>query len=58
MMEAVYPTLAQRGPSTGGEAATDPLVYSRWACEECRRYHFPDGTLYTNPFADKGDADT
>ena len=28
-------------------------IYKRWACEKCRRFHFPDGTLYTNPFRDR-----
>lgn len=26
-------------------------AYSRWACHSCGRYHFPDGSLYSNPFA-------
>jgi hypothetical protein len=26
-------------------------AYARWACVKCGRYHFPDGTLYSNPYA-------
>jgi len=33
------------------DAPADPQpFYARWACEKCGRYHFPDGTLYSNPF--------
>lgn len=26
------------------------VAYRKWACEKCGRYHFPDGSLYSNPF--------
>lgn len=25
-------------------------AYARWACEKCGRYHFRDGSLYSNPY--------
>lgn len=32
-------------------APVDAVCYKRWACEKCGRYHFPDGSLYSNPYA-------
>jgi hypothetical protein len=31
-------------------------AYRRWACAKCRRYHFPDGSLYKNPFPETAEA--
>ena len=39
------------GPGDG-PMKQEPM-YSRWACAKCGRFHFPDGSLYSNPFATK-----
>lgn len=33
-----------------GEAPAHEVLYKRWACESCGRFHFADGTLYANPY--------
>lgn len=37
-------------PSMPDDVAFHAVAYKRWACEKCGRYHFPDGSLYENPF--------
>lgn len=32
-------------------AYEDEPAYKRWACRSCGRYHFPDGSLYSNPYS-------
>lgn len=45
-LEAVYPTQL----ATVSDPAAPSEVYARWACFKCGRYHFRNGTLYSNPY--------
>jgi hypothetical protein len=49
-LEAVRRPLDPNIPFGEG-AVTQPLnAYSRWACDRCSKYHFPDGSPYSDPF--------
>lgn len=49
--EPVMPSVAV-APIDGPDVPESNLVaHKRWACAKCGRYHFADGTLYSNPFA-------
>ena len=48
--EPVMPDVSAVGPSDAAVPDEMPIAYKRWACAKCGRYHFPDGTLYSNPF--------
>lgn len=48
-MRPVQRTSVVLEPIGEGPASPEPM-YSRWACEKCGRFHFPDGSLYSNPF--------
>ena len=49
-----YEPVIPPAPVIIGDGAAVPnkveLVYKRWACAKCGRYHFSDGSLYSNPF--------
>ena len=48
--EAVMPPSSAVGPSDAEVPDEMEKVYKRWACARCGRYHFADGSLYSNPF--------
>lgn len=52
-LEPVFPTRRLMPSPERGASAVKEVCYARWACQNCGRYHFPDGSLYSNPFKDQ-----
>jgi len=48
--EPVFPPMQAVRPSNAAVPEKMEPCYKRWACAKCGRYHFADGTLYSNPF--------
>lgn len=47
----LQPVMLKSAIGAPGDTVAEPEpIYARWACEKCGRFHFPDGTLYSNPF--------
>ena len=51
IFEAVVPPISYMLNSI--PETVEPILYNKWYCRECGQDHFEDGSIYTDPYANK-----